>query len=49
MQEKLKEMEDLVLKKTQVAPEVVKAQKLKKKKIMKQEQLAEQRLEELNH
>ena len=49
MQEKLKEMEDLVLKMTQVAPEVVKAQKLKKKKIMKQEQLAEQRLEELNH
>lgn len=36
MREKLKEMEQLVLKKEEVAPEIVKARKFKKKKILKQ-------------
>ena len=48
MQARLKEMEDLVLKKGEVSPEILKAQKLKKKKIMKQEQLLEQRLVEIS-
>lgn len=41
-------MEQLVLKKEEVAPEVVKARKQKKKKILKQEELIEKRLEDIN-
>ena len=44
MKEKLIEMEELVLKKEVVSPEVLKNRKLKKKKAIKQEELIEKRL-----
>ena len=48
MKQRLIEMEQLVLKKEEVSPEIVKNRKLKKKKAMKQQELIEKRLNEIN-